>query len=75
MNYKVIRYVTGWVVFLEGLFLLLPAFVTLIYREHGLLAFLLTSIVCLLLGALMIFRKPKDFTFYAKEAFLIVVLS
>ena len=33
MNYSIIRYVVGWVIRLEGLFLLLPVVVDFIHGE------------------------------------------
>ena len=34
MNKSIIRYILGWVLVLEGILLLLPCLVALIYREQ-----------------------------------------
>lgn len=74
MNYSIIRYIIGWVVFLEGIFLLFPCPVALIYKETTGFSFLLIAIVCLLLGAVTIRKKPENQVYYAREGFVIVAL-
>lgn len=76
MNYWLINSILGRVILLQGLFMLLPCIVGLIYREReDALAYLALSVFCLVIGKLARIRKPKSATFYAKEGFLAVSLS
>ena len=43
MNYSMIRFILGRMLRIEGLVLLIPAFVSLIYQEHSGLTFVLTA--------------------------------
>lgn len=52
-----------------------PCITALIYREDGILAFLLTMAICLGIGIPLVLRKPKDRVFYTKEGFVTVALS
>lgn len=75
MNYSIIRYILGTVLKFESLFLCLPLMVALIYRERCVWAFLIMVMVCLLVGELFSFRKPKSYVFYAVEGYICVSLS
>ncbi len=76
MNYRMIKYITGWLLVFEALFMAVPALTAVVYGEYAQLwCFLATMAGCLLLGGLMILRKPKSTTLYAKEGFVIVSLS
>ncbi|MDE6016815.1 MAG: TrkH family potassium uptake protein [Acetatifactor sp.] len=75
MNYSIIRYVLGTVLKFESLFLLLPVFVGIFYGEKSTTAFLIVAFLCLALGVLLSFRKPKSYVFYALEGFVSVSLS
>ncbi len=75
MNYSMIRYIIGWVILLEGLFLLLPCSVALIYQEQTGIAFCVTACICMLSGLLMKCKKPENRNYYAREGFVIVALS
>ena len=35
MNYKLMRYVIGWLIIFESIFMCLPALVAVIYREEA----------------------------------------
>lgn len=75
MNYSIIKYVLGWVLVFEGLFMLLPAMVGGIYQEKGGIAFLIMAAVCFTLGILITRFKPTNTKLYTKEGFVIVSLS
>ena len=75
MNYRMIKYITGWLLIFEALFMTVPAVTAIIYRESELWYFLMVMAGCLILGGLMIIRKPVSTTLYAKEGFVIVSLS
>ena len=75
MNYSMIIYILGMVLRFEGGFLLLPALVGFIYGENAAWPFLLTSLVCILLGAVIPRMKPKEMMLYTREGFVGVALS
>ncbi len=76
MNFAMIFIVLGWVACFNAVFMLLPAFVGIIYQEFAGFAFLNTSIISLIIGiALLILIKPKKKTLYSREGFVIVSLS
>ena len=75
MNKQVIRYTLGKMIRIEGLLMLLPALIGLIYREKTGLVYLGTGLVIFILGHFLGKNKPKKDTIYAREGFLIVALS
>jgi len=75
MNYKMIAYITGQLVRVEGVLLLLPLIVSLIYGEGQITAFLLPAGFSVLIGSLLTLQKPKNTSIFAKEGFMIVGLS
>ena len=75
MNYRMIKYVLGWVTLFEALFLLAPTLTAIIYREEVLAALLWCVAACMAVGFLLILRRPKNTTLYSKEGFVIVSLS
>ncbi|MBP3543542.1 MAG: TrkH family potassium uptake protein [Lachnospiraceae bacterium] len=74
MNYSIILYIIGYVLNIEGLFLLLPCVTALMYQERSGFSFLFTCILCLILGRLITRKKPKNTVFYGKEGFVTVSL-
>ncbi|NLL80272.1 MAG: TrkH family potassium uptake protein [Clostridiales bacterium] len=74
MNYGSIRYILGWILKLEGLFMLPPVLVDLIYREGTWEDYLICGTVAFLLGTAMSFKKPQRTTFYAREGFITTAL-
>lgn len=74
MNYSIIRFILGRMLRIEGLVLLVPALVSLIYQEHSGLTFVLTSALLMTLS-LLLGKRPKNTVFYAKEGFVIVALA
>ncbi len=76
MNYSIIRYVSGWVIALEGAFMIFPAIVALLYAEFSDMGiFLACATAYALVGFLMIRRRPAKQAFFAKEGFVMVALS
>ena len=75
MNYRMIKYITGWLLIFEALFMAVPAITAVIYRESELWHFLMVMAGSALIGLLMILRRPANTTLYAKEGFVIVSLS
>ncbi len=75
MNIRAILYVLGWVLNGEGVFLLFPYIVSIIYGENQGLSFLIVASVCILLGLLLTKKKPQNMQIYAKEGFVTVAFS
>ena len=75
MNGKMIRNILGWLLIFECGFMLVPTVTALVYREREVWAFLVTMLLCGTIGALFVWRKPKDSVLYAREGFVIVSLS
>lgn len=75
MNTSMIRYILGYVLKLQALFLLLPCITAIIYRETTGYAFLVVSVLCLLLGVVMSYHKPTNHVFYLKEGCVATSLS
>ncbi len=75
MNFQMIRYTLGWLLLFETAFLALPLICGVIYGEASALAFLYTMLITALLGALLVIKKPKKRSFFAKDGFILVSLS
>jgi len=75
MNTSIIRYILGQVLKVEGILMLLPCLVALIYKESSGAYFVITVCLCLLVGTLLTLRKPKNHIFYLKEGCLTTALS
>ncbi len=75
MNSSIIRYILGYILKLEGIFLLLPCVIALIYKEKQIGTYLFVAGICLLLGSLMTLKKAKNSIFYLKEGCVATVLS
>ena len=75
MNTSVVRYILGQVLKLEGIMLLLPCIVSLIYGESQGVYFVITALVSMAVGIVLSIKKPKDFTFYLKEGCVATSLS
>ncbi len=75
MNRRMTTYILGRMLGVEALVLLIPALVSVIYREEGWKAFLLTSGILLLLYVLLGRKKPEDSTIYGKDGFIIIACA
>ncbi len=75
MNYRMIKYLLGWILLFEAAFLVLPVTVAAIYKEEALIAFLITVAVCAAVGGLLTIRKPKTTDLSARDGFVAVALS
>lgn len=75
MNGSIIRRILGYVLLLEGAFLLLPCVVALIYGEHQGIYYAMVGAVCIVLGFLMQLKPPKNNVFYLKEGCVATALS
>lgn len=75
MNYSIIVYILGWILKFQAVFMLLPCFTALIYKEKAGFSFLAVMAVCLLIGIPLTLKKPSKKVFYTKEGFVTVALS
>ncbi len=76
MNYKMILYVLGWVLKLEAVSMVLSLICGFCYGEERMLwVFAACIAICLFVGTLLSFRKPRHRAMYAKEGFVIVAFS
>lgn len=75
MNYSIVLYILDCVLKFESAFLVLPALVGLIYREHASVSYLAVAVLCLILGVLLTHKKPRSTNLYTREGFVAVALS
>ena len=72
MNKKMIMYILAKMVGVEGIVLLLPAVISLIYGEKSAFCFLIVSAVLILIYFLLGRKIPKNKRIYAKDGLVIV---
>ncbi len=75
MNIRAIIYILGWILNMEGAFMLLPFVVSLLYGEPEGAAFFIVAALCILIGTLMVLKKPRNMVFFEKEGFVTVAFS
>jgi trk system potassium uptake protein TrkH len=75
MNYRMIRNILGWLLLFEAGFMLVPLVTGLVLRESAVWSFAVTILLCGAIGALCVWKKPKNPVLYAREGFVIVSLS
>ena len=76
MNFKMIFRMLGKIITLEGVLMLLPLLVSIIYREQSGFSFLIAIVLAFVLGLILCkCFKPKSRTIYAKEGFIVVALT
>ena len=75
MNKRLISYILGWVLLIEGASMQLSTVVGLVYGEKGWLHFVTVGLGIMLIGFLLVFRKPKDNTMHLKDGFAATALS
>jgi trk system potassium uptake protein TrkH len=70
-----IRNILGWLLLFEAGFMLVPLVTGLVLRESAVWSFAVTILLCGAIGALCVWKKPKNPVLYAREGFVIVSLS
>ncbi len=73
MNYRMVLYILGKTVGIEGLFLLAPAVCGMIYKENF-LPYLLWAVVLYAISFLVCFKKPKQTEIHPLDGFICVAL-
>lgn len=75
MNRRMVFYMIGQILKLEGALFIFPIICAACYREKEIYSFLIAMAIAAIIGfALTVFNKPKDKTIFAKEGFVIVAL-
>lgn len=76
MNYRMITYILGNILRVEGVFLMVPAVLALYYGEKdAFTAFLITIMMLLISGTIARSFEPKNKRIYGREGLIIVALS
>ena len=75
MNNRMIVYMIGRMLGVEGLLLLVPALVSFLYGEQSGIAFLLTAAILLIIFLLAGRKKTKDTSIYGKEGLALVGIA
>ena len=76
MNFKLLGKILGKIMILEGILMLAPLIVSIVYNEgvRHILAFSIPIVVLIALGILLQFTKPKRTSLYQKEGFALVAV-
>ncbi len=76
MNKRIIVYILGWVLIVEGAAMQVCTLTSVVYREHEGIYFFLTGLVSAVLGVLAVkVKKPKNMVLYQKAGFAATALS
>lgn len=76
MNKRLISYILGWVLLIEGAAMQLSTIVGIIYHEwRDLKYFIYVGAALILLGILLVFKKPSSNVMYLKDGFAATALS
>lgn len=75
MNKRLVIYILGWVLVIEGLAMQGSTLVGLWYQEKNFIYFLITGIALIVIGGLIILKKPKNTKMYRKDGFAATALS
>ena len=75
MNYPVIGQVLSWILCTEGILMLLPGLISLIYREDQGMVYFALALLAIALGFLTGRRKIANKAIYQREGFVAVGLS
>ena len=76
MNYSIIRYIIGWILLLEGGFMVFPTAMSCVYGEfRDAVIFGSLAAASALFGFLLRWKKPKNNAFFAREGFVAVAVT
>lgn len=76
MNKRSIIYILGWVLIVESVAMQIGTVTSLIYGEEEAMYFVLTGVVCAILGVLAVkVKKPVNMVLYQKAGFAATALS
>ena len=75
MNYRMVSYIIGQIVRVEGILMIPSLVVSVIYGESAFAAFLIPIVLSVAAGTLLTIKKPSNTDIFAKEGFVTVGLS
>ncbi len=75
MNTSMIRFLLGQIIKIEGVILLLPCVMALIFGEQEGFVYLFMGLMCIALGFAFSRKRPENTVFYLKEGCIITALS
>jgi len=76
MNFRMIFFIIGQIIKLEGFAMIIPMLVGVIYSEYNsLYSFGIPALILIIIGFFLTFRKPENNSIYAKEGFVSVALA
>ena len=75
MNYRMVSYIIGQIVRVEGILMIPSLVVSVIYGESAFAAFLIPIVLSVAAGTLLTIKKPSNPDIVAKEGFVTVGLS
>lgn len=75
MNHAIIRYIVGWILRFESIFLCLPGIVGLLCKEMDCFSYFAVATLCLLVSYVLTKKKPKNKQLYLKDGFVVVALG
>ena len=75
MNKRIVLYILGWILIVEGTAMQLPFIVSIVYAEKNGIYFLAVGLALAAIGFLIVRKRPKNMTMYQKEGFISTALS
>lgn len=75
MNVKMLVYILGKVLLIEGALMLLPVICGLLYGEQAFVCYAVPALLYVLTGFLVSFKKPKNMTVFIKDGCVATALS
>ncbi len=76
MNYRMIAYLLGNILRIEGVFLSVCALLSVYFREASALrGFLITVVLCFVIGTIATLKEPKDKKIYGRDGLVAVALA
>lgn len=75
MNISMVIYILGWILNFEAAMMFLPLIAAVVYGEFSGWAFVVTMLLCAVIGILMVRKSPKNRVFYVREGFVAVALG
>ncbi|MBR0085901.1 MAG: TrkH family potassium uptake protein [Lachnospiraceae bacterium] len=75
MNYKMIRYILGWLLRIEGLLLMLPCIISVVFQEKQGITYLIFALIAMGAGTLISRRRPHNSEIYQRDGLVTVGLA
>ncbi|MCR5625097.1 MAG: TrkH family potassium uptake protein [Lachnospiraceae bacterium] len=75
MNFKMIKYVIGWLLIIVSILMIIPIICAIICGEDTIISFLIAGIITASLGTLLRLKKPENMTMYSKEGLILVAIG